>query len=148
MFEYCQNHFGHNLQVICHCRKDSNDNLVLVSSTVLLVLTFARSMMLLQQPSNLHFYLIILNIDLIVVFSNLVFSAKVTGCLLEIESCKTQNPLIVVIYRSLVSISKHDIFTQIPSYIGIITMQQIRYQEDKDSWDNPISNCSKPYTNF
>jgi hypothetical protein len=41
---------------------------------------------------------------------------------LRIESCKTQNPFIlkiVEIYKSLVAIDKHVIFTWIPSHIGI-----------------------------
>jgi hypothetical protein len=44
------------------------------------------------------------------------------SCLLAIESCKTQNPFIlkiVEIYKSLVAIGKHVIFTWIPSHIGI-----------------------------
>jgi hypothetical protein len=42
--------------------------------------------------------------------------------LLAIESCKTQNPFIlkiVEIYKSLVAIGKHAIFTWIPSHLGI-----------------------------
>ena len=41
---------------------------------------------------------------------------------LRIESCKTQNPFIlkiVEIYKSLVAIDKHVIFTWIPSHMGI-----------------------------
>jgi hypothetical protein len=44
------------------------------------------------------------------------------SCLLAIESCKTQNPFIlktVEIYKSLLVIGKHVIFTWIPSHIGI-----------------------------
>jgi ribonuclease HI len=44
------------------------------------------------------------------------------SCLLAIESCKTQNTFIlkiVEIYKSLVAIGKHVIFTWIPSHIGI-----------------------------
>jgi hypothetical protein len=44
------------------------------------------------------------------------------SCLLVIESCKTQNPLIlkiVEIYKRLVAIGKHVIFIWIPSLIGI-----------------------------
>jgi len=43
------------------------------------------------------------------------------SCLLAIESCKTQNPFIlkiVEIYKSLVAIGKHVIFTWIPSHMG------------------------------
>jgi ribonuclease HI len=43
------------------------------------------------------------------------------SCLLAIESCTTQNPFIlkiVEIYKSLVAIGKHVIFTWIPSHMG------------------------------
>jgi hypothetical protein len=65
------------------------------------------------------------------------------SCLLTIESCKIQNPFIldiVEIYKSLVAIGKHVIFTWIPSHIGI--------QEAKKALDDPVSNCSIPYTDF
>jgi hypothetical protein len=44
------------------------------------------------------------------------------SCLFAIESCKTQNTFIlkiVEIYKNLVAIGKHVIFTWIPSDIGI-----------------------------
>ena len=72
------------------------------------------------------------------------------SCLLAIESCKTQNPFIskiVEIYKSLVAIGKHVIFTWIPSHIGIHGNTLVD-QEAKDALDKPISNCSIPYTDF
>ena len=72
------------------------------------------------------------------------------SCLLAIESCKTQNPFIlkiVQIYKSLVAIGKHVIFTWIPSHIGIHENTVVD-QEAKDTLDKPISNCSIPYTDF
>jgi hypothetical protein len=54
--------------------------------------------------------------------SKFMICQDVLACLLAIESCKTQNPFIlkiVEIYKSLVAICKHAIFTWIPSHIGI-----------------------------
>jgi hypothetical protein len=51
-----------------------------------------------------------------------MFCSDSLSCLLVIESCKTQNPLIlkiVEIYKRLVAIGKHVIFIWIPSLIGI-----------------------------
>jgi len=72
------------------------------------------------------------------------------SCLLAIESCKTQNLFvlkIVEIYKSLVSIGKHVIFTWIPSHLGIHG-NTVGDQEAKDPLDDPIFNCSIPYTDF
>ena len=70
-------------------------------------------------------------------------------CLLAIESCKTQNPFIlkiVEIYKSLVAIGKHVIFTWIPSHIGIHGNTVVD-QEAKETFDYPISIFSIPYSN-
>jgi len=72
------------------------------------------------------------------------------SCLLAIESCKTQNPFIlkiVEIYKSLVAIGKHVIFTWIPSHICIHGITVVD-QEAKNALDDPVSNCSIPYTDF
>ena len=72
------------------------------------------------------------------------------SCLLAIESCKIQNPFIlniVEIYKSLVAIGKHVIFTWIPSHIGIHGNTVVD-QEAKNALDDPVSNCSIPYTDF
>jgi hypothetical protein len=72
------------------------------------------------------------------------------SCLLAIESCKTQNPFIlkiVEIYKSLVAIGKHIIFTWIPSPIGIHGNTVVD-QEAKNGLDDPVSNCSIPHTDF
>jgi hypothetical protein len=72
------------------------------------------------------------------------------SCLLAIESCKTQNPFIlkiVEIYKSLLVIGKHVIFTWIPSHIGIHGNTFVD-QEAKNALDDPVSNCSIPYTDF
>jgi hypothetical protein len=72
------------------------------------------------------------------------------SCLLAIESCKTQNPFIlkiVEIYKSLVAIGKHVIFTWIPSHIGIHGNTVVD-QEAKSALDDHVSNCSIPYTDF
>ena len=70
------------------------------------------------------------------------------SCLLAIERCKTQNPFIlkiVEIYeKSLVAIV---IFTSIPSRIGI-QGNTVVDQEAKNALDDPVSNCSIPYTDF
>jgi hypothetical protein len=71
-------------------------------------------------------------------------------CLLAIESCKTQNPFnlkIVEIYKSLVAIGKHVIFTWIPSHIGIHG-NTVLDKEAKNALDDPVSNCSIPYNDF
>jgi ribonuclease HI len=47
--------------------------------------------------------------------------------------------------KSLVAIDRHVIFTWIPSHIGIYE-NTIVDQEAKDALDNPLSNCSIPYT--
>ena len=68
------------------------------------------------------------------------------SCLLTIESCKTQHPLIlniVEIDKSSVAISKHVIFTWIPSHIQNV---DIHGNTDvdlkaKDALYNPISIC-------
>jgi hypothetical protein len=52
---------------------------------------------------------------------------------------------IVEIYKSLVAISKHVIFTWIPSHIHGNTVVD---QEAKNTLDDPVSNCSIPYTDF
>jgi hypothetical protein len=70
------------------------------------------------------------------------------SCLLAIESCKTQHPFILIIvelYKSLVIIDKHVIFTWISSHIGIHGNTVVD-QEAKDALDDPISKCSIPYT--
>jgi ribonuclease HI len=62
-----------------------------------------------------------------------------------IESCKTQNPFIlkiVEIYKSLVAIGKHVIFTWIPSHIGIHGNTVVD-REAKNVLDDLVSNCSK-----
>ena len=72
------------------------------------------------------------------------------SCLLAIESCKTQNPFILKIvesYKSLLVIGKHVIFTWIPSHIGIHGNTVVN-QEAKNALDDPVSNCSIPYTDF
>jgi len=72
------------------------------------------------------------------------------SCLLATESCKTRNPFIlkiVEIYKSLVDIGKHVIFTWIPSDIGIHGNTVVD-QKAKDVLDNQISNCSNPHTDF
>jgi hypothetical protein len=72
------------------------------------------------------------------------------SCLLAIESCKTQNPFIlkiVEIYKSLLAIGKHVIFTWIPSRIGI-HVNTVVDLEAKNALDDPVSNCSIPYTDF
>jgi hypothetical protein len=72
------------------------------------------------------------------------------SCLLAIECCKSQNPFIlkiVEIYKNLVAIGKHVIFTWMPSHIGIHGSTVVD-QEAKNALDDPVSNCSIPYTNF
>ena len=72
------------------------------------------------------------------------------SCLLAIESCKTQNPFIlkiVEIYKSLVAIGKHVIFTWIPSHIGIHGNTVVD-REAKNALDDHVSNCSIPYTDI
>jgi hypothetical protein len=57
--------------------------------------------------------------------------------MLVIESCKTQSSFIlkiVEIYKSLVAIGKHVIFTWIPSYLGIHGNTVVD-QEGKDALD-------------
>ena len=69
---------------------------------------------------------------------------------MAIESCKTQIPFIlkiVEIYKSLVAIGKHVIFTWIPSHIGIHG-NTVFDQEAKNTLDDPVSNCSIPYTDI
>ena len=72
------------------------------------------------------------------------------SCLLAIESCKTQNPFIlkiVEIYKSLFAIGKHVIFTWIPRHIGIHGNTVVD-REAKNALDDPVSNCSIPYTDI
>ena len=69
---------------------------------------------------------------------------------MAIESCKTQIPFIlkiVEIYKSLVAIGKHVIFTWIPSHIGIHG-NTVFDREAKNTLDDPVSNCSIPYTDI
>ena len=69
---------------------------------------------------------------------------------MAIESCKTQSPFIlkiVEIYKSLVAIGKHVIFIWIPSHIGIHGNTVVD-QEAKIALDDPVSNCSIPYTDI
>ena len=72
------------------------------------------------------------------------------SCLLAIESCKTQNTFIskiVEIYTSIVAIDKHVICTWIPTHIGIYGNTVVD-QEANNALDDPVSNCSIPYTYF
>jgi hypothetical protein len=72
------------------------------------------------------------------------------SCLLAIKSCRPQNPFIleiVEIYKSLVAIGTHVIFTWIPSYIGIHE-NTVVHQVAKNALDDPVSNCSIRYTDF
>ena len=67
-----------------------------------------------------------------------------------IEGCKIQNPFILKIvemYKSLVAIGKHVIFTWIPSHIGIHGNTVID-REAKNALDDPVSNCSIPLYRF
>jgi hypothetical protein len=69
------------------------------------------------------------------------------SCLLAIENCKTFILKIVEIYISLVAIGKHVIFTWFPSHIcihGNIVVDR----EAKNALDDPVSNCSIPYTDL
>jgi len=66
---------------------------------------------------------------------------------LSVVKLKTLSFLkIVEIYKSLVVIGKHIIFTWIPSSIGIHGNTVVD-KEAGDALDNPISNCSIPYAN-
>jgi ribonuclease HI len=72
------------------------------------------------------------------------------SCLLAIESCTTQNPFIlkiVEIYKSLVAIGKHVMFTWIPSHIGIHGNTVVD-REAKNALDDPVSNCSIPLDRY
>ena len=72
------------------------------------------------------------------------------SCLLAIESCKTQNLFILKIaeiYKSLVVIGKHVISPWIHTHIGIHGNTAVDW-EANDTLDNPIANCSIPYTHF
>jgi hypothetical protein len=72
------------------------------------------------------------------------------SCLLAIESCKIQNPFILKIakiYKSLVAIGTHVIFTWIPSHIGFHGNTVVD-REVKNALDDLVSNCSIPYTDF
>ena len=67
-----------------------------------------------------------------------------------IESCKTQNTFIleiVEIYKSLVAIGKHVIFTWIPCHIGIHGNTVVD-REAKNALDDPVSNCSILYSDI
>ena len=82
--------------------------------------------------------------------SKFMICSDFLSCLLSIESCKTQNPFIlkiVEIYKSLVTISKHVIFTWIPSRIGIHGNTVVDL-EAKKALDDPVSKCSIPYYDF
>jgi hypothetical protein len=66
------------------------------------------------------------------------------------ESCKTQNLFILEIaeiYKSLVVIGKHVISPWIHTHIGIHGNTAVDW-EANDTLDNPIANCSIPYTHF
>ena len=51
------------------------------------------------------------------------------------------------IYKSLVAIGKYVMFTWIPSHIGIHGNTVVD-GEAKNAWDDPVSNCSIPYTDI
>jgi hypothetical protein len=53
----------------------------------------------------------------------------------------------VEIYKSLVAIGKYVMFTWIPSHIGIHGNTVVD-GEAKNAWDDPVSNCSIPYTDI
>ena len=72
------------------------------------------------------------------------------SCVLAIESSKTQKIFvlkIVEIDKSLVAIGKHVIFTWIHSHIDIHGNTVVE-QVAKNALDDPVSNCSIPYTDF
>ena len=95
---------------------------------------------------HLEFIMCVCNI---VQWKKIMICSDSLSCLLAIESCKTQNPFflkMIEIYKSLVVIGKHIIFTWIPSYMGIHGNTVVD-QEAGDVLDNPIFNCSIPYTN-
>ena len=59
------------------------------------------------------------------------------SCLLAIVSCKTQNPFIltiVEIYKSLLVVGKHVIFTWIPSHIGIHGNTVVDQEDRETHW--------------
>jgi hypothetical protein len=59
----------------------------------------------------------------------------------------TSNLTGVEINKSLVAIGKYVMFTWIPSHIGIHGNTVVD-GEAKNAWDDPISNCSIPYTDI
>jgi hypothetical protein len=72
------------------------------------------------------------------------------SCLFAIESCKTQNTFIfkiVEIYKNLVAIGKHVIFTWIPSHIGIHGNTVVD-REAKNAMDDPVSKYYIPYSDI
>jgi hypothetical protein len=82
--------------------------------------------------------------------SQFVICSDSLSCPLAIESCKAQNLFILKIaeiYKSVVVIGKHVISPWIHSHIGINGNTVVDW-EAKDTLDNPIANCSIPYTHF
>ena len=82
--------------------------------------------------------------------SKFMICSDLLSCPLAIESCKTQNTFIlkiVEIYKSLVAIGKHVIFTWIPSHIGIHGNRVVD-REAKNALDDPVSNCSILYSDI
>ena len=82
--------------------------------------------------------------------SKFMICSDFLSCLLAIKSCRPQNPFIleiVEIYKSLVAIGTHVIFTWIPSCIGIHE-NTVVHQVAKNALDDPVSNCSIRYTDF
>ena len=79
-----------------------------------------------------------------------VASSDSLSCLLAIESCKTLSPFSLKkdeIYKSFVAIGKMSFFTWIPSQINIHG-NTVFDQEAKDALDDPISNCSIPFSDL
>ena len=71
-------------------------------------------------------------------------------CPLAIEGCKTLNPFIlkiVEIYKSLVVIGKHVIFTWIPSHL-VSHGNTVVDQKAKDVLEKPIFNCYISHTDL
>ena len=78
--------------------------------------------------------------------SKFMIRSDYLSCLLAIESGKTQNPFnlkSVEIYKRRVGIGKHLIFTWIASHGNTFVDQ-----EANNALDDPVSNCSIPYTDF
>ena len=82
--------------------------------------------------------------------SKFIICSDSLSCLLAIQSAKLKNPLInqiLYVIRNLNILEKEVVFLWVPSHVGIQGNTAVD-QEAKDALNDPIDNCTIPFSDF